>query len=505
MKKFLVLLVLFTCTVASAREYTAELAIVGGGWSGIIAAVAAGEAGINTVVLEKNPTTGGGGVYIGGINATGAPGMLSVDEGFSNYMEATHNVPDGRAVRAAYGGLARNIQWLKDRGVKFGESMDGKVLMFGGAGGSDIMKNMNSRLEKMKNVTILTETPVKQLIIDKNNAVIGVIAENDGEEVKVNAKYTIIATGPIVNSPEMIAKYAPYMGTGYKVLGAPNRTGDGINLAKQAGAKIDTIIAMDTEAGHTMDHNSPSAISDPEMMALHILVKNTILRVNSVGKRFMNEATAVVRFDFGDAVLLYHEELHAIARNNNIYYTILDEKLKNDLINKSAEEAGISKALTPYGLKGEKLGALAGGLEKAYAKGYAFKANTIEELAQKLNMNPKTLKATVDRYNELADKNADTDFVKPAKYLYKYGKGPYYAIKAEHTIISSNGGIQANENFQVIREDFSEIPGLYVAGVMLGSQVGDTYPMMKGGGTSSGFGISASLTIVENIAKELKK
>jgi fumarate reductase flavoprotein subunit len=151
-------------------------------------------------------------------------------------------------------------------------------------------------------------------------------------------------------------------------------------------------------------------------------------------------------------------------------------------------------------------------LEKAYAKGYAYRANTIEELAKLIGVDPKILRATVDRQNELAAKGKDDDFVKDPKYLHKYVKGPFYALKGEHTVISSNGGIQCNEKFQVIKDDLSVIPGLYVTGVLIGSTVGDTYPFKAMtppisalGGTSTGFGVAASRMIVEDIAADLKK
>jgi fumarate reductase flavoprotein subunit len=491
MKKVLVFLFSLICIISYAEDYAADVVIIGGGWSGLMAGVAAGDAGLETVILEKQPAIGGGGNFLIGTNGMGRPGFLTVDEGYKLYMDYTHYVPNGSVLRALLNAVPGNIDWLRAHGVTV-LTEDG---LFGDRGGSSIVENFAQRIRNMENVTLLTETPAKELIIE-NGAVVGVIAESDGETVTVRAKNTIIAAGPIINNPEMVKKYMPYLGEGYRPSGLPGRTGDGITLALQAGAKIDPIIAMDTEAGHTMGLSVLS--SDPEMITLHHVIKLPFLRVNPLGRRFMDES-----------VFPYHREAHALTRNGNMYWIILDEKLKSDLINKGEAAMGVPPNFPP--LDSPKLTRLDSALEKAIAKGYAYKANTLEELAKGTGMDIEVFKATVARQNELARKGKDDDFLKNPRYLHVYNRGPFYAFKAEHTIISTNGGIQCNDKFQVIREDTSVIPGLYVTGVLIGSVVGDTYPF-KGiklptsalGGTSSGFGIAASRVIISNIAAEIK-
>jgi fumarate reductase flavoprotein subunit len=289
----------------------------------------------------------------------------------------------------------------------------------------------------------------------------------------------------------MVKKYAPYLGEGYRVIGAPGRTGDGINLALEAGAKIDTSVALDTEAAHTMGHNDYRIINrDLEMLTLHILVKTPLLRVNYLGNRFMDES-----------INAFHMEAHSLARNKNMYWVIFDEEIKNALINRGVDELGFPRPIFPM-LPDPKLKNLNSALEKAYAKGYAVKANTVDELAKKIGVDPANLKATVARQNELAKQRKDDDYLKNPKFLHNYAKGPFYALKGEHTIISTNGGVQCNEDFQVINENLKPIPGLYVTGVLIGSMVGDTYPMHAAGGTSCGFGVAASRVIVQNIAAQ---
>jgi fumarate reductase flavoprotein subunit len=481
-----------------AKDYNVDLAIIGGGWSGLIAGVAAGEAGLKTVILEKMPATGGGGNWVGVTSAFGTPGVTGLDEAYTTYMDFTHSAPNSLLIRRLMNEIPNNVQWLIDHGVKFVdfEIFGGRVRIFAEDGGATIMANFITRLNKMENVTILTETPAKQLIVAKNGAVNGVIAENtDGETVRVNAKNTIIATGPIVGNPEMLKKYMPYLNDGYKVEGPSGRTGDGITLALQADARIDSRIGLDSEAAHNFNPTNRYIMTkskDQEAHALHIAANLPYLRVNKFGKRFMNESLQDPQ-----------SQAHALSFNNNVYWLILDEELKNRLINEGLDAMGISITLVPMYWNAPKLSALDSGLEKAYKNGYAYKANTIEDLAKLIKVDPKTLRATVDMQNEFAKNKYDADFLKTPNFLHVYNKGPFYAIKGEHTILSSTGGIQCNENLQVIRDDLSVIQGLYVTGSIIGSTEGDTSPMQVAAGTGgTGFSISASRLIVQHIVSQ---
>jgi fumarate reductase flavoprotein subunit len=347
-------------------------------------------------------------------------------------------------------------------------------------------------LSKMDSVTILTESPATDLIVE-NGAVTGVIAQNGADKIRVNGKYILIATGPIVDSPEMMKKYVPWFGEGYRIYGMGGRTGDGITLALQANAKIDPIIGVDVETGWTMGLRQSYSYwemgKDLEIQTLHNLVKFPVLRVNMRGDRFMDES-----------IQFFHRETHAIARNNNVYWAVYDESLINRLKNEGIDAVGFPRIMFG-GVPESKMTAVDSALDRAYEAGYAVKADTVEELARKIGADTQTLKDTLARYNDLAEARKDDDFLKDPALLYNYSGSPFIAIKGVSTIISSNGGIQCDTNFNVIDQNMRPIPGLYVGGVMVGSTIGDTYPM---GGTSSGFGAAAARVVMENAAKELR-
>jgi fumarate reductase flavoprotein subunit len=500
MKKIFLFLFLlsFSFSVSFAKDYEADLIIVGGGWSGLIAGVAAHEAGVKTIILEKQPTLGGQGVLLGantawGHELTAVDGKKSsIDEVYKKYMEYSRYLPNGLLMRKLLKEMPESITWMVNHGIKYTPIVfEGNTnVLFIDGGGAVAVAEFNRIISNSRYVTALTETPVKHLIIEKG-AVTGVIAENDGEEVRVKGKYVILASGTITGDQEMMKQYAPQIPSNIHVFGNQGRTGDGIKLALEAGAKVQKIIStLDSEAGHTLGMQGTERTFTPEKAALYNAVRLPYLWINQRGKRFVDE---------GVSAMMYQG--NALISNNNMYYSIFDEPVKNDLIKGSGIPIGGGLSFLPPGAKLEKLDE---GLELGYKSGYAFKANTLDELADKLGVDKATLKATVARQNQFAKNKYDDDLLKDPKFLRVLDKGPFYAVKAEHTINGLNGGVYCDENLQVIREDLSPIQGLYVTGILIGGINSDTYPMLITAGGGSGFGMSASRIIVRNVANELK-
>ncbi len=94
------------------------------------------------------------------------------------------------------------------------------------------------------------------------------------------------------------------------------------------------------------------------------------------------------------------------------------------------------------------------------------KADTIEELAEKINIDPAVLKATVDRYNELCEKGEDEDFGKDAELMVPIVEAPFYAVRSYCVTRGIAGGIKTNTAAEVLKEDGSTIPGLFASGAI---------------------------------------
>jgi 3-oxosteroid 1-dehydrogenase len=137
-------------------------------------------------------------------------------------------------------------------------------------------------------------------------------------------------------------------------------------------------------------------------------------------------------------------------------------------------------------------GALPGITPKSWiTSGYMKKADTVEELARQCGIPEADLRATVDRFNRMADAGRDDDFgrgssrfdlyfhdptVKPCPVLGAIAQPPFYAVAIYPGDVSTYGGLVTDEHARVLRPDGSVIDGLYAAGSTAASVCGHTYP-----------------------------
>ena len=114
-------------------------------------------------------------------------------------------------------------------------------------------------------------------------------------------------------------------------------------------------------------------------------------------------------------------------------------------------------------------------------KGNAVKADTLEELAEKMDVPAENLIATVKRYNEIVASGDDTDFGKRARLLTSVEKAPFYALKWGPMLLDVFGGAQVDVNLNVIGADCRTIPGLYAVGNAAGGMYAVDYPLLLNG------------------------
>lgn len=109
--------------------------------------------------------------------------------------------------------------------------------------------------------------------------------------------------------------------------------------------------------------------------------------------------------------------------------------------------------------------------------GMYYEADTIEELAEMLEIDPAVLTATVDRYNELCDKGIDEDFGKRPEFLHPVKEGPFIAARAQCHFFCTASGVRCNGKLQVVDKDWQPIPHLFAAGNTAGWRLGCGYQM----------------------------
>jgi fumarate reductase flavoprotein subunit len=105
-------------------------------------------------------------------------------------------------------------------------------------------------------------------------------------------------------------------------------------------------------------------------------------------------------------------------------------------------------------------------IKEGFAKGdrYMFKADTLEELADKIGVNKKNFIETVKKYNESCEKGVDLDFFKRKDALVSINKPPYYAFFGKLMTDGAFGGVQVNPDMQAYKPDGGLVEGLYVTG-----------------------------------------
>ena len=112
--------------------------------------------------------------------------------------------------------------------------------------------------------------------------------------------------------------------------------------------------------------------------------------------------------------------------------------------------------------------------EETMSKSPNVKADTIEELASEMEVDPEVLKASIDRYNEMVAQGFDSDFAKPSRYLYPIETAPFYAIRAQQSFIHTMSGVLCSPDLEVCGSN-GAIPGLYAAGNVVGRRFGNHY------------------------------
>jgi fumarate reductase flavoprotein subunit len=474
-----------------------DVVVIGSGVSGLAAALTLAEGGAKVIVFEKERSLGGTSNFYHGTFAVESEMQrkryitYTRDQAFRNIMEYSHWRANPRLVRVIVDESAATITWLKEAGVEFTDATINipdapRTYHLIKGRGEAVIKALATRARE-KGVTILPETPVKR-IIKTGERITGVIVEENDEDVPVNAKAVIIASGGYANNKEWIKKYSGFdLDVNVIPMGNVDKTGDGIRMAFEVGAADEGLGVLE------LIRTGP--VSQEFAMGVHLesAAVQPDLWVNGRGERFCDESVI-----FDDAAVG-----NANARQKGEYtFSIFDTTIKEHLMNN-----GIDKAMIMDFPPGSRTTELDRELEKVRENGSTevFEADSIEELAEKMGVNPQVFKATVDEYNEFCEKGHDELFAKDPKYL-RLIKGPkFYAIKARTLFLGTLGGIKINHHMEVIDKKGEVIPGLYAVGYDAGGMYGDSYSIRNSSGLSSSFATNSGRIAGRNALKFIGK
>ncbi|MBP5607694.1 MAG: FAD-binding protein [Lachnospiraceae bacterium] len=331
--------------------------------------------------------------------------------------------------------------------------------------GNALRKVVDRVKEKCPDLEVFYQTPAVKLVMD-NKRVTGVIGKRaDGSYVQFNAsKAVILATGDYTNNKAMVERWCPDIAEfDKKQFG---KTGDGHILALSAGAKMENL-------GHTkMMHDFDSAL----------MWEEPFLYLNMNGERFTNEYTGfvymgnILKFQPSYKGTMLDEE-HKENGSKGWYCTIYDDSY----MSWPADEF-VSGKIPPAVMEKYIPGAVDD--PKGVFKNLIdlHRCDTLEELAGELGIPYEKMKASIDRYNALCDQGSDTDFGKPAKYMHRIEKAPFWGARKHIRVSAEVSGVVVNENAQALDENGDPIPGLYCAGNLGGPFYGGAdYPFHQTG------------------------
>ena len=460
--------------VAEEKTFETDIAIIGAGGAGMVAAITAADAGKKVILIEKQAMVGGNSVRAtGGMNAAHTPAQdvnkfnedagvektLKAAEKFSDnkfvaelaakvkeqydawknepkgYFDSVelmeldtaiggHGINDPSLVKALCEGTADAIEWLKTINIDLSS-----VGAFGGASVKRIHRPLNEekkvvsvgaymipRLEAAckarSNITIMTETMAKSLLTDEAGKVCGVVADSKGNKITINSKAVILATGGFGANLKLVAILNPAL-DGFMTTNAPGATGEGIVMAQELGAGV---VDMDQIQIH------PTVQFDTSALITEGLRGDGAILVNTEGKRFIDEVLA------RDVV-----SKAEIDQPNSFAWLVVDQNM-----------ADASTVIKGY-----------------ISKGYTFKGDTYEDLARALNLPAEVFAETMNKWNGYVKDKNDPEFGRTS-FANPLDKAPFYAIKV------TMGGLRIDNKAHVLRGNGNVIPGLYAAGEVTG-------------------------------------
>ena len=409
----------------------ADVVVIGAGGAGLTSAIAAHEKGVKVILIEKTELLGGNTNYAtGGINAAGtriqkAAGIEDSPELFyEDTMKGGKNKNNKELVKVLTKNSAGIVDWLVERGVDIsevtysgGQSVKRIHRPTGGVAVGPVVVSGLSKTAENEKIDIRKGTKAIALVKAKNRIVGVKVREIDGKEYTIKAKAVIVATGGFGANAKMVEKYNPKL-KGFGSTNNPAIVGDGIIMVEKVGGVLVDMKEIQTHP--TVVHKKTNMITES------VRGEGAIL-VNRDGKRFIDELET--RDVVSKAIL---EQKGASA------FLIFNQDIRENL-----------KAADGY-----------------VKKGFAVEG-TLEEIATKIGVDAKTLKATLDKYNEAVRTQKDLEFNK-TKFARELLGDKFYAIEVSPAVHHTMGGVRINTNAEVLGKNGRPIKGLYAAGEVTG-------------------------------------
>lgn len=352
--------------------------------------------------------------------------------------------------------------------------------------GNALIARMFLTLRKM-GAEIRVNTPLVELIHD-GNGVTGAVVVQDGALTRIRARRgVVLATGGFPHNARMREELGPDHPHHHSV-GWQDNVGEGINAAREIGAVIDHEVA-----GPGLWQPS-SLLTHPDGREETILYgylergKPGLIAVDRSGRRFVNESST------------YHDIVAAMFENGaakgNRFYFIADRKFV------WRWGLGMIRPFRPS-------------LRPYVRQGYIQMADTIEDLAERIGVDPAGLAQTVADMNAYTRTGQDPEFrrgenpfgrkmlgdpgLTPNPTLGPIRAAPFVALRVVPSTLGTAIGLKTNDRAQVIGSDGNPVPGLYGAGQDISSVMRGYYP---GGGINIGAAVVFAYAAIRHIEQK---
>ncbi|MDU6340277.1 MAG: flavocytochrome c [Clostridium sp.] len=425
-------------------EKTADVIVVGAGGAGLAAAVSASQNGASVIVIEKMPSVGGNTIISGsGYNAVDPKRQepLGIEDSIELHYTQTYEGGDKLGNPDLIRTLVENaypaLEWLESLGMEYTDNL---ITVLGGLfprGHKPVKPLGTGYVDAYMNyinsndVEVMVETKAEELIIE-DGIVTGVIALGaNGNKVTLNANNgVILTTGGFGANVEMRQEYNkkwPTLDETIKTTNAPGATGDGLIMAEAVNANL---VGMNEIQLLPMGDPNTGSLSGK----VGVGVASNVF-INKEGNRFVAEDE---RRDVM-TMALYEQ-------TDKWLWEVID----SDTYPTPESKNNFNQTIT-----------------ELVEQGIVIKADSLEELAEKLDLPYENLKASLDKYNEAVDNQGGDEFGR--KILeQKIDTAPFYAGARSITVHHTMGGLEINTSAEVINKDSEIIEGLFAAGEVTG-------------------------------------
>ncbi len=470
--------------------YQAKVAIIGAGAAGLMAALKLSEEGVSVIVLEKGACASVSNfATCGGPSAAGT--HLQKESGidftarqlYEHMANWAHHMVNRALLREVVYGAGEAVDRMEALGIPMIVSED--LYGVGFRARHIICNKPKDRIFpivnriKEKGGRFLWNMAADKLLRQEGR-VCGVAA--NGGNVRVYADAVLVCIGGFQGNAKLLRRF---FGTDKVVnLGSRFCVGDGLLMMEEAGAVMDRCFALlgnegggTTTKGRKKEQNACFAIYGG-------------LLTDRFGYRFMNEKEiADFPLSIGGEAFVRNGRTYAIV-DNECYEACCTVGCYEWLGRPEEWKAG--KALWYRVLDRAKET-----LPEAIEKGWAWKTDSIEALAEEVHL--EHLKETVEQYNRYCAQGRDEEYSKSPIFLRPVEKPPYYCFEVESACWGTNGGVKTDRFLRVLDEQDEPIPGLYAAGVDAGSMY--TMPYYNNEGASVGLALGSGIYAAKVLGK----